>query len=76
MTYTESSWVPVTTTGFVSATILLVERETCVRSAAAKAIGWLRIMCAGYRPVTDDLAPAPDRQPRVRVPRTRTPENA
>jgi hypothetical protein len=38
-------------------------------------IGWLRIMCAGYRPVTDDLRPAPERQVRVRVPRSAAPDN-
>jgi hypothetical protein len=31
-------------------------------------IGWLRIMCAGYRPVTEDLQPDPGRQVRVRAP--------
>ena len=45
-------------------------------SAREDRIGWLRIMCAGYRPVTEALAPAPDRQVRVRVPRSRAPENA
>ena len=29
-------------------------------------IGWLRIMCAGYRPVTEDLQLDPERQVRVR----------
>ena len=39
-------------------------------------IGWLRIMCSGYRPVTDALLPAADREVRVRVPRSRAPESA
>jgi hypothetical protein len=31
-------------------------------------IGWLRIMCSGYRPVTDDLQLDPSRTPRLRAP--------
>lgn len=33
-------------------------------------IGWLRVLCAGYRPVNDDLTPDPARQARVRAPVT------
>lgn len=31
-------------------------------------IGWLRVMCAGYRPVTETLDADPSRSPRVRAP--------
>lgn len=31
-------------------------------------IGWLRILCSGYRPVTEDLELDPSRTPRLRAP--------
>lgn len=49
----------------------LVEQQVYLSERDGR-IGWLRIMCAGYRPVTEDLAPAPDRQVRVRVPKATT----
>jgi hypothetical protein len=53
----------------------LVEQQAYLSEREGR-IGWLRIMCAGYRPVTDALKPAPERHVRVRVPRSRAPENA
>jgi len=50
----------------------LVEQQAYL-SARQGRIGWLRIMCSGYRPVTDDLAPDAQRQVRVRVPVSRAP---
>ena len=46
----------------------LVEQQAYLSEREGR-IGWLRIMCAGYRPVTEDLRPAPERPVRVRVPR-------
>ena len=45
----------------------LVEQQAYLSEREGR-IGWLRILCAGYRPVTDDLNPDPDRTVRVRVP--------
>lgn len=45
----------------------LVEQQVYLSEREGR-IGWLRIMCAGYRPVTEDLRPAPGRQVRVRTP--------
>lgn len=45
----------------------LVEQQVYLSERDGR-IGWLRIMCAGYRPVTADLKPDPDRQVRVRTP--------
>lgn len=45
----------------------LVEQQAYLSERDGR-IGWLRIMCAGYRPVTDDLKPDPGRQVRVRAP--------
>lgn len=52
----------------------LVEQQAYLSEREGR-IGWLRIMCAGYRPVTDDLQPAPDRKVRVRVPAARAPQS-
>ncbi len=53
----------------------LVEQQVYLSPREGR-IGWLRIMCAGYRPVTESLAIAPGREVRVRVPQARTPETA
>ena len=45
----------------------LVEQQAYLTEREGR-IGWLRIMCAGYRPVTEELEPDPDRQVRVRAP--------
>jgi hypothetical protein len=49
----------------------LVEQQAYLSQREGR-IGWLRIMCAGYRPVTEELEPDPDRQVRVRGPITNT----
>jgi hypothetical protein len=46
----------------------LVEQQVYLTERDGR-IGWLRIMCAGYRPVADDLSVDPTRQVRVRTPR-------
>ena len=38
----------------------LVEQQAYLSEREGR-IGWLRIMCSGFRPVTDDLRAAPDR---------------
>jgi hypothetical protein len=45
----------------------LVEQQAYLSEREGR-IGWLRIMCAGYRPVTEELELDPDRQVRVRGP--------
>ena len=53
----------------------LVEQQVYLTPREGR-IGWLRIMCAGYRPVTEALLIAPGREVRVRVPRAQTSETA
>jgi len=45
----------------------LVEQQAYLTERDGR-IGWLRVMCAGYRPVTEDLALDPTRTPRLRAP--------
>jgi len=52
----------------------LVEQQAYLSERDGR-IGWLRIMCAGYRPVTDDLQPDPARAVRVRGSATSSPVN-
>ena len=47
----------------------LVEQQAYLTERDGR-IGWLRIMCAGYRPVTEDLKPDPSRSVQPRVPRS------
>lgn len=47
----------------------LVEQQAYLSERDGR-IGWLRIMCAGYRPVTEDLAPDPSRSVQPRAPRS------
>jgi hypothetical protein len=49
----------------------LVEQQVYLTERDGR-IGWLRVMCAGYRPVTDDLDADPSRGVRVRVPQSGT----
>jgi len=53
----------------------LVEQQAYLTEREGR-IGWLRIMCAGYRPVADDLSPDPERQVRVRTPRSAAPHSS
>ncbi|MGZ4614416.1 MAG: hypothetical protein ACXV4A_02545 [Actinomycetes bacterium] len=53
----------------------LVEQQAYLSEREGR-IGWLRIMCAGYRPVTEDLRPAPERPVRVRVPKPEDPDDS
>ncbi len=45
----------------------LVEQQAYLSERDGR-IGWLRVLCSGYRPVNDDLSPDPDRDVRVRIP--------
>lgn len=45
----------------------LVEQQAYLSERDGR-IGWLRVLCAGYRPVNDDLSPDLERGVRVRVP--------
>jgi len=45
----------------------LVEQQAYLSERDGR-IGWLRILCAGYRPVTESLDPDASRQVRVRAP--------
>ena len=47
----------------------LVEQQAYLSERDGR-IGWLRIMCAGYRPVTEDLASDQSRSVRPRAPRS------
>ena len=47
----------------------LVEQQAYLTERDGR-IGWLRIMCAGYRPVTEDLAPEASRFVQPRIPRS------
>jgi hypothetical protein len=47
----------------------LVEQQAYVTERDGQ-IGWLRVICAGYRPVTEDLESDPSRTPRLRAPAT------
>jgi hypothetical protein len=45
----------------------LVEQQAYLTERDGR-IGWLRVICAGYRPVTEDLQADPSRTPRLRAP--------
>jgi hypothetical protein len=45
----------------------LVEQQAYITERDGQ-IGWMRVMCAGYRPVTEDLESDPSRTPRLRAP--------
>lgn len=45
----------------------LVEQQAYLSERDGR-IGWLRVMCAGYRPVTESLDADPSRTPRLRTP--------
>ncbi|HTY73796.1 MAG TPA: hypothetical protein VMI11_15460 [Actinomycetes bacterium] len=47
----------------------LVEQQAYLSELDGR-IGWLRVMCSGYRPVTEDLQPDQSRTPRLRAPST------
>jgi hypothetical protein len=45
----------------------LVEQQAYVTGRDGR-IGWLRVICSGYRPVSEDLDSDPGRTPRLRAP--------
>jgi hypothetical protein len=45
----------------------LVEQQAYLSDRDGR-IGWLSVLCSGYRPVNDDLSPDPARDVRVRIP--------